>query len=148
MRGRTAISCIAIFLGFATALLQPQGDESDTRSRILALEHVWNQAEAFKDLKALTTLFDNALVYVDFEGTLMTKSEFLARVKSQHVQQVITQSINVRIFGTTAIVTGTYRSTELKHGKPLIRQGRFLDTWVYKNSNWTCIAAAASPLAR
>ena len=46
---------------------------------MLALEHAWNQAEAFKDLKALDSLFDNSLVYIDYDGSELTKAEFLSR---------------------------------------------------------------------
>jgi hypothetical protein len=150
MKTHTAtLACVLIVFGLATAPLSAQSDdESGGRTKVLALEHAWNQAEAFKDLKALDTLFDNALLYVDFDGTLMTKAEFLSRVKSEHLQQVITQSMNVQMFGSTAIVTGTYQTTEIIHGKPLVRRGRFLDTWVYKNSNWTCVAAGATPQLR
>src|ERR1017187_5423583 len=79
--------CLAILLGTALTPLSGQSvDETGSRTKILALEHAWNQAEAFKDLKALDTLFDNALVYVDFDGTLMTKAEFLSRVKSTYTR--------------------------------------------------------------
>jgi hypothetical protein len=139
--------CAVIFLGMARAPARSQGtDESTAGSKILALEHAWNQAEAFKGLKALDALFDNALVYVDPDGTLLTKAEFLSRVKSAPLQQVVTQSMAVKLFGNTAIVTGTYRATEIKHGKTLVLQGRFVDTWVYKDSTWICVAAQSTPL--
>jgi len=121
-------------------------DESASRSRILALEHAWNQAESLKDLKALDALFDNQLVYVDFDGSLMTKAEFLLQVKVNHVQQVITDSMTVQMFGDTAIATGAYHSTEVRNGKLLMRRGRFVDTWVYKDKTWVCIAAQATPM--
>lgn len=141
--------CVMVFVAIAQALVWSQGaDESAARSKILALEHAWNQAEAFEDLKALDALFDNALVYVDPDGTLLTKAEFLSRVKSASLQQVVTQSMAVKLFGNTAIVTGTYRATELKHGKTLVLQGRFVDTWVYKDSTWLCVAAQSTPLQR
>ena len=114
----------------------------------MALEHAWNQAEAFKDLKALDALFDNALVYVDPDGTLLTKSEFLSRVTSVSLQQVVTESMAVKVFGNTAIVTGTYRATEFMRGKTVVLQGRFVDTWVYKDSTWVCVAAQSTPFQR
>jgi hypothetical protein len=140
---------LVIIVGMTLAPLWAQGgDESATRSKILALEHVWNQAEAFKDLKAMDSLFDNALVYVDFDGTLMTKAEFLSRVKSAHLQQVVTQSMTVQVFGDTAVATGIYQSSEFKNGKTLMRRGRFVDTWVYRDSNWVCVAAQSTPILR
>jgi ketosteroid isomerase-like protein len=139
--------CAMIFVGMAQAPVWSQdADESAAGSKILALEHAWNQAEAFKDLKALDALFDNALVYVDPDGTMLTKAEFLSRVKSTPLQQVVTQSMAVKFFGNTAIVTGTYRATEIKRGKTLLLEGRFVDTWVFKDSNWVCVAAQSTPL--
>lgn len=143
--------CWALILATSTALPLRGQDSPDSeavaaRSKILALEHVWNQAEGAKDLKALDSIFDNALVYVDSDGSLLTKAEFLSRVKSAPVEQVITQSMTVEIFGNTAVVTGTYQAIELKDGKPAILRGRFVDTWALRNSNWICVAAESTPI--
>jgi len=138
---------LSILAGLAPVLLWTQsGDDAGVRSKILALEHAWNQAEALKDLKTLDGLFDNALVYVDFDGTLRTKAEFLSRVKSAHIQQGLTESMTAQVFGNTAIVTGIYLDREIKDGKPILRRGRFVDTWVYKDSSWVCVAAQATPI--
>lgn len=139
------LACLLILVGLAGA---QSDDEASTRSKILALEHAWNQAEAFNDLKALDALFDNRLVYVDFDGTLMSKAEFLSHAKSAHLQQVVTQSMNVQVFADLAIVTGTYLAKEFKDGKPILRRGRFIDTWVRKEQTWVCVSAQATPLLR
>ncbi len=145
-----AAKCVGMLLlvGIAAARLVGQADADAERSKILALEHAWNQAEAFKDLKALDTIFDNAMVYVDFDGGVMTKAELLSRVKAAHLEQVVTESMTAQVFGQTAIVTGTYRSSEFKNGKTVVRRGRFIDTWVSKDSTWICVAAQATPILR
>lgn len=144
---RVQTACFLILVGIAWAPVQAQdADQTTVRSKILALEHAWNQAEPAKDLKALDVLFDNALIYIDFDGTLMTKSDFLARVKAGRLQQVVTQSMAVELFGNTAIVTGIYQSREVVNGKPLVRRGRFLDAWVYKDHEWVCVAVQSTPI--
>jgi sugar phosphate permease len=75
--GFVAIVCAALV--FASA--QNRADR-DPVTKVLALENVWNQAEERKDTKAMDALLDNALVYVDYDGSFQTKAEFLARVKS------------------------------------------------------------------
>lgn len=129
----------------AVPLFAQNQDESGARAKVLALEHAWNQAEAFKDLKALDALFDNGLIYVDSDGTLMTKSDFLSHVKTAPVEQVVTESMAVRIFENTAIATGTYRAKTVKNGKPVFLRGRFVDTWLYRNGTWVCVAAQSTP---
>ncbi len=142
-----AVKCVVILAACAMALpplLGQKADESASRSKILALEHVWDQAESARDLKALDELFDNALTYVEFDGTVMTKAEFLSRVKSAPPHQVTTESMTVEIFGNAAIVTGIYHSSERKGAAPLLRRGRFIDTWVLKGSTWVCVAAQST----
>jgi Domain of unknown function (DUF4440) len=140
----------ALLLGnfVARPLLGQDIDLAAQRSKVLALEHVWNQAEELKDLKALDSIFDNSLVYVDSEGTLLTKAEFLSRVKSAPLQQLTTQSMTVEIFDSTAVVTGTYQAIEFKNGKAVVLRGRFIDTWARRNSTWVCVAAQSTPILR
>lgn len=136
---------LLILVGACVHARAQDADEGGVRSKVLALEHAWNQAEAFNDLKALDSIFDNRLVYIDSDGTLMTKAEFLSHVKSSHLQQVITQSMTVQVFGDMAIVTGVYLVKEFKGGKSIQHRGRFVDAWVRKDQTWVCVAAEATP---
>jgi ketosteroid isomerase-like protein len=142
-------TCALLLLILATTSVARTQNNADAgaKSKILALEHAWNQAESAKDIKALDSIFDDALVYVDLDGALLSKAQFLTRVKSAHLLQVTTQSMTVEHFDDTAVVTGTYQATELKEGKQIVRRGRFVDTWIFRNSNWICIAAQSTPIA-
>ncbi len=150
MKSRAAqFACLLILFAMTPAPGRAQDeDEAGIRSKILALEHAWNQAEAFKDLKALDAILDNSLIYVDFDGSLMTKAGFLSRVKTAHLQQVVTESMSVQVFGNVAIATGTYLSKEFKDGRPIERRGRFVDAWVRKSQAWVCVSAQATPMLR
>ena len=122
--------------------------DSDARSNILALEHAWDQAQERGDVKALAAIFDNSLVYVDYDGKLLTKAEYLARVKANttHMQQIVAEEMSVQMFGETAIVVGTYRVKGVENGNPYLRRGRFADTWVLVAGHWMCIAAETTPI--
>ena len=141
---------LVVVLACATLPLAARGGSGDgaARSNILALEHAWDQALQRQDVKALAAIFDNALLYVDYDGTVMTKTEYLARVKSNgnHLQQVVTEEMFVQLFGNTAAVVGTYRETGTEHGKPYLRRGRFTDLWMLEGKNWICIASSATPI--
>ena len=138
---------LLLIVAAISAVWAQNAADNGAKSKILALEHAWNQAESVKDIKALDTIFDDALVYVDLDGALLSKAQFLTRVKSAHLLQVTTQSMTVEHFDDTAVVTGTYQATELKEGKQIVRRGRFVDTWIFRNSNWICIAAQSTPIA-
>src|SRR5260370_32583310 len=139
-----------LFLVCSGALIAAAQDGADAGAvpKVLALEHAWNQAEERKDTKAMDALFDNALVYVDYDGTFRTKAEFLARVKSSasQPQQEITESMTAHMFGSTVVVTGVYVAKGVEKGKPYVRRGRFVDTWAFKDGSWLCVASQATPI--
>ncbi len=109
------------------------------------MEHVWNQACQFKDLKALDRVLDDAFVFVDADGRLLTKPEVLADVKASGAMQLISGQLVVHVHGDTAVITGTYQMSGVERGKPFVRRGRFVDTWLYKNGMWVSIASLATP---
>jgi hypothetical protein len=79
---------------------------------------------------------------------VLTKTEYLARVRSDssQLQQIVTESMNVQMFGTTAIVLGTYRARGVENGKPYLRRRRFIDTWILVDGQWVCVAAEATTI--
>jgi hypothetical protein len=86
------ISLICSALGLARA---QDASDAKSRSTVLALEHAWDQALGSGDVKALASIFDNSLAYVDYDGTLLTKAAYLVRVRSNatHLQQVVSDEI-------------------------------------------------------
>jgi len=93
-----------------------QDTEAATKSKIIALEQLWNQAYKSADTKALDSILDNGIVLVNDDGSVQTKTEFLASVKpataqpAAQQQQVEPESMNVHVYGNVAIATATYTS--------------------------------------
>jgi|SRR5580658_2061213 hypothetical protein len=137
---------VCAVLSFVQA--QEKGEGSPATA-ILALEHAWSDAEARNDNRALDRIFDNALVYIE-DGRLVTKGDCLSRMRSagSHARQIVAETTTVHIFGSTAIVVGTYREIGLQDGKTLPREWRFIDTWANKNGVWMLVAAGAAPLSK
>lgn len=127
---------------------QEAGD-ADAATAIRALEHEWAEAQSHNDNGALDLIFDNALVYIEY-GRLVTKGDYLLRVKSARpsLQLIVMEALMVRPFGRTVIVIGSYRETEVKDGRSLLKRWRFVDTWVYENGRWMLVAAAAAPVLK
>ena len=120
--------------------------ESDAASKLIALERVEKlQAWPSKDMKTLDAMCDEAFVYVDPEGRLMTKPEVLAYIHSVDSLQLVAEAMSVTLHGNTAIVTGLYRMKGVERGRPFPRRGRFVDTWLHKNSGWVAIASVLTP---
>jgi ketosteroid isomerase-like protein len=119
---------------------------SDDECRILALETAWNHAEQTKDVAALEQLLASDLVYIDYDGSISTKEEFLANAKSEGLspEQITNEQQTAHVFGDCAVVTGIYREKGVNKGKPYNRRGRFTDTWVKVNNTWQCVASQST----
>jgi ketosteroid isomerase-like protein len=113
------------------------------QTKILALENAWNQAEEHRDVKALDSLLDSSLVYVDYDGLMMDTSQFIASIKapSLHPEQIVNESMTAHVYGDSAVVTGIYHEKGERNGKPYLRRGRFTDTGVYHGGTWVCVAS-------
>lgn len=141
------VTCFLVFLILSSLLaVAQQRSEQDEKSHILALETAWNHAEETNDVAALDLLLHPTLVYVDYDGTVMTKSEFLASAKAPelHPEQIMNDSQVANIYGDAAVITGTYHERGVQKGKPYMRRGRFIDTWIKRNGTWQCVASQST----
>jgi ketosteroid isomerase-like protein len=141
---------LVLLLAVSDFHAQDAGQAGADQARILALENAWNQAVQQKDEAALKLLLGSDLVYVDYDGTIMDKTAYLASVRSQtlHAARIVSESMKVGLYGGVAIVNGVYRETGLKNGKPYSLQERFTDTWVLQHQTWVCVASQSTLLAR
>ncbi len=121
-----------------------QVPESDAESKLVAMEHVWAQAYMAKDPKALARVLDDAFVCVSSDGGLHTKADVLADVRASKTLELLTESMMVRVHGDTAIITGIFKTVGVQHAKAFARRERFVDTWIYRNGQWTSISSVVT----
>lgn len=140
--------CLILLLCNSTATwLSAQQTDSAASGAIRGLEHEWVEAQSHNDNRALNLILDSAVVYVEY-GRLVTKADYLLRIKHQDAStnQIVMEPMIVRVFGNTAIVTGSYRETQRQGGMRKFMRWRFVDTWAYKEHSWVLIAAGSAPI--
>jgi ketosteroid isomerase-like protein len=143
---------MVLLYAMTLSVLAQDTSDAATKSKIAALEGAWNQAYKSGDTKALDALLDNAIVLVNDDGSVQTKKEFLASVKppgtqaGSQEQQVAPESMSVHVFGNTAVATGIFRAKGMEGKKAYVRRERFIDTWIYKDGHWVCVATDATPI--
>jgi ketosteroid isomerase-like protein len=147
------VRVLVLFVGATLIPLSAQTEsDSAIKSKIVALEQLWNQAYKSGDAKALDFILDDAIVLVNDDGSVQTKAEFLASLKSSapqssgQQQQVAPESFHVHVFGNVAIATGVMRVKGVEGGKAYTRHERFVDTWLLKHGNWVCVGTDATPV--
>lgn len=141
-----------VFCALVVGACSAQDSEEATKSKIVALEQLWNQAYKSADTKALDSILDEGIVLVNDDGSVQTKAEFLTSVRSSQPQssaqqqQVAPESLSVRVYGNVAIATGVMRVKGVEAGKAYTRRERFVDTWILKRGTWVCVGTDATPV--
>jgi ketosteroid isomerase-like protein len=123
-----------------------QNSTSDEGGRVLGLETAWNHAIEAKDTKALDMLLANTFVAVEIDGSVSSKSEFLASIKAPEYQpsQAVNEQVSVQVYGNAAVVGGIFRIKGMEKGKPYVHRERFTDTWIKQGQSWQCVASQAT----
>jgi ketosteroid isomerase-like protein len=139
---------LSVFLLLAAPQLKAQDSAQldPERARILTLENAWNQAVQQKDASALGILLAPDLIYVEYDGTLMNKGQYLASVHSPSMQplHIVNESSSVHLYGMVAVVNGICRENGVKNGKAYTLRERFTDTWVRRGDNWVSVASQST----
>jgi ketosteroid isomerase-like protein len=145
MRSLFAASLV-LLISSALLIAQESSKPSGEEGHLLALETAWNHAEQSKDAAALNQLLAETFVYVDYDGTLMNKKQFLVSTVSDEVQQeqINNEGMTIQIYGDAAVVNGAYRDKGIEKGKPFSRHGRFTDTWISRKGAWQCVASQST----
>lgn len=132
---------ISIFLMIGMSFCALAAGED--KSRIVALENSWNQAELHNDAHAVDLLLAEDFVMTVADGYTMNKAQTLASVRDTSYRPDVLQSDDmvVHLYGNTAVVTGAFLEKGKDKGKPFERRGRFTDTWINLNGEWRCAAS-------
>ena len=120
----------------------PSGDEIQIRQ----LERAWNEAEARHDPAAVTNIVAETLTYIDFDGSLLNKAEYLRDVTKTAYQadHLYDEGLAVTVYGNAAVVVGIYRDTGTSKGKPYVHRVRFTDTWIKQSNVWRCVSSQST----
>ena len=138
---------IVILLSCAVVPINAQS-RSDAESRVLALERLWGEAAQMRDARALASIFDESLTYVHIDGRLMTKAQVLADTVALDPVNIVVDSSVARVHGKVVIVTGVLHLKGIEAGKPYLRYGRYLDTWIFSGGHWVCISSMTTPIKK
>jgi ketosteroid isomerase-like protein len=139
---RLVFATLAALLLSSTPFAQDKSVSAD-EIRIKQLERAWNQAEAKQEVKEVSSLLADTLVYTDYDGSFMNKSEYMKWVAApqQKADHIYDEGLSVQVYGDAAVATGVYRETGTNKGKPYVIRSRFTDTWIKRNDVWLCVAS-------
>lgn len=141
-----AICALGLVLAMTSSVHAFADDPKATRSKLIALENAWNQAQLHHDAKALEGLVADSFIYTDTDGSVQNKAQFMSDIRDPEFRptMITNEDVRVDVFDNAAVVAGTYHTKGSYKGKSFDHYGRFTDTWISLNGQWRCVASATT----
>ena len=138
---RLVLLTLALLL--SSASFAQEKSENPDEIQIRQLERAWNQAEANQQVKEVSNLVDDTLVYVDYDGSIMNKAEYMKWVAApeQKADHLFDEGMTVHVYANAAVVNGIYRESGTNKGKHYVIRSRYTDTWIRRDGIWRCVAS-------
>jgi ketosteroid isomerase-like protein len=137
---------VALAVGVAVAGAAPglaiAKDTAKDEKELMQMERDWTQASVKADATALGKILADDWVGQGPAGT-MTKAQTLAELKSgdSKTESITLGEMKVRIFGDTAIVTGSDDEKSSYKGKDMSGRYTWTDVFVKRKGHWQAVAS-------
>ena len=117
-------------------------NDAGTKADILALEKERNQAIIGGDAGALERMTSDDYTFITLRGEMRTKAEIVQgfRTGSFHYDSRQISDLNVRVYGTSAVVTGRSIQKGSENGKDYSGDYRFTRVYVKLDGRWQTVA--------
>jgi len=140
------LTLVALAVGIAVVGVAPglaiAKDTAKDEKELLQVERDWTQASVKADATALGKILADDWVGQGPFGT-MTKAQTLAELKSgeSKTESITLGDMKVRIFGDTAIVTGSDEEKSSYKGKDTSGRYTWTDVFVKRKGQWKAVAS-------
>jgi ketosteroid isomerase-like protein len=129
-------------LGITTPGTSVAKDTAKAEKELLQIERDWTQASLKGDATALGKILGDDWVGQGPAGT-MTKTQVLAELKSgdNKTESITLGDMKVRVYGDTAVVTGSDDEKSSYKGKDTSGHYTWTDVFVKRKGHWEAVAS-------
>lgn len=113
-----------------------------TEQTLLQMESDWGKAMAGGDMAALDAIIAPDWSMTSPDGQRSTRAESMADLRSGALkfESMVPSGIEVKMFGDTAIVTGTSKDKGTYKGQDISGEYRFTDVFVKRDGKWMAVS--------
>ena len=124
------------------------GNASKDQQAVIKVLREWLGALARNDLAAVERIVADDYVITASPGVVLNKDQDLAPLRSGDTKfdSASAEDVNVRVFGSTAIVTGIAAFSVPIRGKAFDLRERFTDVYVKRKGRWQPVSSHTTPL--
>lgn len=129
----------------ATVFAQSPAAENELKQ----IEKTWSDAQKSKNVEKLRLILADNWVGIGWDGAKSDKAQALADLQSPSNSLESTEAgpMTVRIFGNTAVVTGTNTEKSMEHGKDSSGKYIWTDVFVKQEGRWRAVASQSAKFA-
>ncbi len=119
---------------------------TSTADELKQIENDWVAASKAKDAAKLGDILADTWTEINWDGKTETKAQVLADLKTpgNSLDSFEMGPMNVRVFGTTAIVTGSDTEKSMSNGKDTSGKYVWMDVFVKQNGKWRAVASQST----
>ncbi|HET8551968.1 MAG TPA: nuclear transport factor 2 family protein [Gammaproteobacteria bacterium] len=135
----TAVLMLVLPTAAFAAATPASADNTTVQRTLIHLEHMWVNALEHHDVATLRRILANDFLDTSYKGQLRTKADQLAGRAAPGIASERLSDLKVRVFGTTAIVTGLNTITGKPHA--WTARIRFTDIFIKRGDHWCAVSA-------
>jgi ketosteroid isomerase-like protein len=149
---KTFVIAVLVLTTASIGLGQKQSARRAPKSRvdqvIRQVDHERIQAQIGGDAAALDHIYADNFIGIGPSGTVRTKAQVIADFTSGDLkfQSIITDDVQVRVYGNAAVETGRSTMIGQDKGKTVPRDNRFTRVWIKQGAHWRLVANHYSSL--
>jgi uncharacterized protein (TIGR02246 family) len=138
------IFAVTLWAGAAAPLVA-----ADAETELAGIERQRFAAMLAADVAALDRILAPDLTYTHSSSKLETKQEFIEAIKTgaSKYKVIEPEDIRVRVYGSTAVLTGRCRFEVTSGGQELKPRVRFTDVYVKSDGAWRMVAWQSTRIA-
>jgi ketosteroid isomerase-like protein len=121
-------------------------DNESVERTLMQMERDWGQAQIKNDFATVEKILAKDWVGIDYDGQVVDRAQMLAHMKtgSSTLQSEELSDMKVRVFGSTAVVTGKDSEKSTDRGKDSSGKYVWTDVFVMRNGVWQVVASQST----
>jgi ketosteroid isomerase-like protein len=139
-----------LLVPLSSAFAQVKIKKAPVVELLIQMEKDWSEADVKKDAAALERILADDWIGIDFQGVVLDKPEVLKQVALHsdvtETETTEMEQMKIRLFGNTAIVSGTEIETSQYKGKDSSGKYAWTDVFVRRNGRWQAVSSQSTKL--
>ncbi len=121
----------------------PLVGQSDVAGHLKHLGRTWDEALVKKDRATLERILADDFLFTGPTGRVGTKQQMIENILSPDLvmDPFQAEDVKVRIYGTTAILTGSVAQKGTLRGRPFHYTARYTDVYAKRKGSWKVVNA-------